>query len=348
MGIQLSSLVHGNEIKIEELYGKRISVDAFNWIFQFLTTIRGHDGEPLKDSKGRVTSHLSGLFYRNINLIEAGAKLVYVFDGEPPDFKRKEIERRKGVREEARKEWIKAKDEGREKDALKYAKRSATMDDDIIKTSKELLNAMGISVIQAPGEGEALASYMVKNNDVWCVGTQDFDALLFGASRIIRNLSISGKRKYMKTEYTSTNPELLLLNDVLEKLGITHDQLIMLGILIGTDYNLGGVRGYGPVKSLKIVKEKKTLENVMKEVDWTFDISAEDIFNFFKFPSIVKYDIHFGHVDEESIKKILCDEHDFSEQRVENGINRLKGQIKSKKSKKPDKGKQSSLGGFGV
>ena len=114
MGIKLSSIVNGKEFAIEELKGKKVAIDAFNWIFQFLTTIRGYDGEPLKDSKGCITSHLSGLFYRNINLIEAGAKLIYVFDGEPPEFKRKEIERRRELKEQARKQLEKAREEGRE------------------------------------------------------------------------------------------------------------------------------------------------------------------------------------------------------------------------------------------
>ena len=349
MGIKLSSLVEGEKFDINQLRGRRISIDAFNWIFQFLTTIRGYDGEPLKDSQGRITSHLSGLFYRNINLIEAGAKLIYVFDGEPPEFKRREIERRKELKEEARKEWIKAKAEGREADALKYAKRTAVLDNEMIENSKELLGAMGICVIQAPSEGEALASHIVKQGDAWCVASQDFDSLLFGATRICRNLSISGKRKYNKTEYTNTTPELLLLKDVLENLKINHDQLIILGILVGTDYNPGGVKGYGPAKSLKLVKQKKTLNEVLKDVEWTFDISADDIFNFFKHPTVGNYKIEFTKIDEENIRKILCDRHDFSQERIENGIARLRGESVKKGGKAKSKsnvGRQSSLAKF--
>ncbi len=349
MGIHLSSLVEPTQITVEELKGKKVAVDAFNWIFQFITTIRGYDGEPLKDSKGRITSHLSGLFYRNINLIENGVKLIYVFDGEPPDFKRKEIERRKEVRENARKEWINAVEEGRTEDALKYAKRSATLDDEMLKSSRQLLEAMGIAVVQAPSEGEALASHIVRNNDAWCIGTQDFDALLFGATRTVRNLSISGKRKYGKTEYTNTEPQLLVLKDFLDKLELTHDQLITLGILVGTDYNQGGVKGYGPAKALKLVKEKKTFEKVMEGLDWQFDIPADDIFQFFKHPTIGDYKINFPEVDENKIRKILSD-HEFSEDRINNGIKRLKGEVvkKTKKGAKPEVGKQSSLTKFSL
>ena len=216
----------------------------------------------------------------------------------------------------------------------------------MIESSKELLAAMGICVIQAPSEGEALASHIVKENQAWCIGSQDFDSLLYGATRIARNLSISSKRKYQKTEYTTPEPELLILNHVLETLEISQDQLITLGILIGTDYDIGGVKGLGPVKALKLVKEKKTFEETMKSVEWPFEIPADDIFNFFKHPTIGKYEIKFPEINEEKIRSILSN-HDFSEQRIENGIARLRGEAPKKKIKKsPDTKKQSSLSGF--
>ncbi len=344
MGIQLSSLISGKEISVGDLKGKVVAVDAFNWLYQFLSIIRGSDGNPLQDSQGRVTSHLSGLFYRSINLIEAGAKLVYVFDGEPPHFKFAESERRRELRKEAREKWQEAVDKGDAEEALKFAKRTATLTNEMVEDSKKLLNAMGVCVVQAPGEGEALAAQMVAANDAWCVATQDFDSLLFGASRLVRNLSISGRRRYMKTEYVMVNPELILLKDVLHELDITRDQLIILGILIGTDYNPGGIHGYGPKKALKIVKEKKKIEDVLKETGWKFDVPAEEIFDFFKSggessknSQIVKsasrfsYDIKFPKMNEEEVKKILCDEHEFSNERAENGIRRLKGETKGKR-----------------
>ncbi|MBI5332547.1 MAG: flap endonuclease-1 [Candidatus Aenigmarchaeota archaeon] len=346
MGIQLSSLVEGKPLTIQELSNRKIAIDAFNWIYQFLTTIRGYDGEPLKDSQGRITSHLSGLFYRNINLLEAGAKLIYVFDGEPPHFKKKEIERRRELKKEAEIKRQEAIRDNRPEDALKYAKRTAVLDKDMIETAKELLTAMGICVIQAPSEGEAMASYIVKENQAWCIGSQDFDSLLYGATRIARNLSISSKRKYQKTEYTTPEPELLLLSDILESLEINQEQLITLGILIGTDYNIGGVKGLGPVKALKLIKEKKTFEQTMKSVEWPFEISADDIFNFFKHPTIGKYEIEFPKINEEKIRNILS-EHEFSQQRIDNGLARLKGEAPKKKTKKnPDIGKQSTLSVF--
>ncbi|MBI4018146.1 MAG: flap endonuclease-1, partial [Candidatus Aenigmarchaeota archaeon] len=311
MGIQLTNLVKGEELALEQLFDKKIAVDAYNWIYQFLSIIRQPDGEPLKDSKGRVTSHLSGLFYRTLKLMEAGVKPIYVFDGVPPPFKRLVAERRRDVRAEAMREWQAALERKDHEAARKHAQRSVTMTDDIVEQSKRLLQAMGLPAIQAPGEGEALCSLMAKKGDAYAVATQDYDSLLFGAPRLARNLSITGKRK-VRGETITINPEMLVLREVLADLGITHDQLILLGILVGTDYNPGGVPGYGPKKALDLVREKTTLQAVKESVIWDFDPGMEDIFDFFKNPGEADYEIEFGAVNEKKIIAMLCDEHDFS------------------------------------
>ena len=223
MGVQLGELVESKEIEIERLFDKSIAIDAFNWLYQFLTIIRQKDGQPLQDSKGRITSHLSGLFYRSLKLMEANVKPVYVFDGPPPAFKKETTEQRKDIREEAKREWKEALERKDFEEARKQAQRSATVTEEIIKDSKELLDAMGIPVIQASSEGEALCSAMVKNKDVYAAATQDYDSLLFGCPRLLRNLSITGKRK-RGDSYIIVNPEIIELQDFLEKLEITKDQ----------------------------------------------------------------------------------------------------------------------------
>jgi flap endonuclease-1 len=323
MGIQLTELVKGREITLDDIFDREIAIDAFNWIYQFLSIIRQKDGEPLKDSKGRITSHLSGLFYRTIKLMEAGIKPVYVFDGKQPEFKKETSEKRRDIRLEAMREWKEALERRDYEAARKFAQRSATIDEEIIRDSKTLLEAMGLPVIQAPSEGEALCSVMAKKGDVYAVATQDYDSLLFACPRIIRNLSITGKRK-KGDSYITINPELIVLKDTLNELKINQNQLIILGILVGTDYNPGGVAGFGPKKSLDLVRRKKTLKAVLNEVVWDFPASAEDIHEFFKKPLISDYKIEFMDFDEDAIKKILCDEHDFSEERISNAISRLK------------------------
>jgi len=324
MGVQLTELIKSEEIDIINLLDRKIAIDAYNWIYQFLSIIRQRDGEPLKDSKGRITSHLSGLFYRTIKLLENGIKPIYVFDGEPPKFKRVTSEIRKGIRAEAEEAWKKALERREYEEARKYAQRAAVITDEIVEDSKKLLNAMGIPVLQAPSEGEAQCAFMVKNGDAWAIATQDYDSLLFGCERLVRNLSITGKRKRGDT-YITIKPELIYLQNLLDDLKINQDQLIMLGILIGTDYNPGGVKGIGPSKALELVKEKKTIDKVFEGLEWNHEATPKDIFNLFKKPRVKeKYIIDFKRLDEEKVKSILCDEHDFSEDRVENAIKRLK------------------------
>jgi len=328
MGIQLSELIKSKEIELEFLSGKRLAIDSFNWIYQFLSIIRQKDGEPLRDSSGRVTSHLSGLLYRTINLLEFGIKPIYVFDGEPPEMKRKTGEQRRDVREEAKEEWKKALERGEYEEARKYAQRSTTITDEIIEDSKKFLEAMGIPVIQAPGEGEAQCTHIVNNGDAWAIATQDYDALLFGCPRLVRNLSISGKRR-RGNSYIIIKPEIIELKNVLDELDINQTQLIILGMLVGTDYNPGGVKGFGPKKALELVKQRKTLDKIIEEIQ--FDGESEAIFNLFKHPNITnKYDIEFKQIDENKVKKILCDEHDFSEERVENALKRVSDSSKEK------------------
>ncbi|MDI6721738.1 MAG: flap endonuclease-1 [Candidatus Aenigmarchaeota archaeon] len=330
MGIQLTDIIDGEEITLEDLLDKRIAVDAYNWLYQFLSIIRQADGEPLKDSRGNITSHLSGLFYRTLKLMEAGIKPVYVFDGKPTEMKRETNEKRRDVREEAKEEWEKALKRGDYESAKKYAQRSSTLTEDMVKGAKDLLDALGVPWMQAPNEGEALCSVMCGNGDAYAVSSQDYDTLLFGAPRLIRNLSITGKRK-RGNEYINVNPEMIQLSKILEKLDITRDQMIIIGMLIGTDYNPGGVLGYGPKKSLDLVKEEKTLDKAMEKVTWSFDIDPQEIFDFFRHPKEADYDIKFSPINEAKVKKILVDEHDFSHERVENAIGKL-GTEKSQSS----------------
>lgn len=339
MGVNLGDIVPKKEIELVELSGKKIAVDAYNCIFQFLSIIRDRfTGEPLRDSKGRITSHLSGLLYRTSNLIEAGIKPIFVLDGEPPEFKKKTIEARKEAKEEAKKKWEEAVAKGEK--AITYAQAAAKLTDEMVEDSKKLLDAMGIPFVQAPSEGEALCAHLCKKNIVYSAGSQDADALLFGSPRLVRNLSITGRRKLPKKEvYIEVKPELIELEQTLSNLGINQKQLITIGILVGTDYNPNGVRGIGPKRALEIVKKSKTLENVLKKIDWQFTVSAEDIFNFFLEPQVSnRFKFEWKEPNAEKIIKFMVEEHDFSQERVEKVVKKLEESFK--------KERQASLKGW--
>src|SRR5208283_6147018 len=183
LGVDLADIIPEQVITLDSLSNRTLAVDAYNALYQFLAIIRQPDGTPLMDKHGRVTSHLSGLLYRTANLCEKGIRLSFVFDGEPPELKQFEIQRRRQVRKEAITRYQEAVKEGKLEEARTYAQATSQLKDRMIEDAKRLLDALGISWIQAPGEGEAQASYMAANGDVWAVASQDHDSLLFGAPR---------------------------------------------------------------------------------------------------------------------------------------------------------------------
>ncbi len=336
MGLQISEIIGKKQIKFSELKGKTLAVDAFNTIYQFLTTIRQPDGTPLMDSNKEITSHLSGLFYRNMNLLLEGIKLIYVFDGEAPDLKFKTRENRKDIKESAKEKYEKAVREEDIEAMGKYAKQLPIINEKIIKESKELLQAMGIGVIQAPSEGEAQASWLAEQNKVYAVASQDFDCLMFKCPLLIQNLTLARKRK-TTTGYTEVFPQEINLKNVLKELEINQEQLICLGILCGTDYNPKGVKGLGPKKSLQFVKEFKTKEKIFEEIEksdkYELNFDWKAVYNEIEKPKInKKVKIEFPKIDKDKIKKILL-KREFSEERIDNQLKKF-DDIKKQKEQK--------------
>ena len=219
-----------------------------------------------------------------------------------------------------------------------YAQGAVRITDEMMEESKKVLNAMGIPWIQAPSEGEAQCALICKNGDADYSGSQDYDALMFSSPRLIRNLSITGKRKLPRQEvYIDIKPEIMELDKVLSSLEITKEQLVILGILVGTDYNPQGIKGIGPKTALKIVKEYKTLDKVLEQVEWKFDVDAHKIYEFFLRPPVFdSYKIEWNEPDKDKLMKLMVEEHDFSQERIENTIDKL---IEAKRE-----GTQSRLG----
>lgn len=333
MGLNIGEIVPRKAVSFSELKGETIAIDAFNVIYQFLSSIRQPDGTPLMDNKKRVTSHLSGLFYRNINLISEGIKLVYVFDGEPPLQKKGTNERREEFKEKAREKYEQAKSEEDVEAMGKYAKQLSRLNKEMIEESKELLKAMGICVVQAPSEGESEAAWITKHG-AYAVGSQDYDSLLFEGKRLIQNLTLARKRKTV-SGYVYISPEIIELEDVLNKLQINLDQLICLGILVGTDYNSGGVKGIGQKRALDIVRKNKQPYLIFEEVKKTkaIEFDWQEVYELFHKPHIKEVEIKFPKMNEDKIREILVNSHDFSLERVNNQLKKLKEGVEERKQK---------------
>jgi len=336
LGVNLRGLVPIQIVKLEDLGGSTLAIDAFNALYQFLAIIRQPDGTPLKDSTGKITSHLSGLFYRTSNLIEMGIKPVYVFDGVPPVLKRAEIERRKQIKVEAAFHYEKALAKGDLPKARMLAQATTSMKDYMKEDARRLLGLMGLPYVQAPSEGEAQAAHLTQKGEAEYCASQDYDSLLFGAPRLLRNVTISGRRKLPnKGVYVDVVPELVDLEKVLKECGITHEQLIDIGILIGTDFNPNGIKGLGPKTALKLIRQHGTLEKSLPHINnAVFPHSPESIREIFLHPNVRDdYELEWRAPDVEGIVNFLVREKDFTEERVRKALERMQQGAAKQKGK---------------
>jgi flap endonuclease-1 len=326
MGVQLGDIVDTKNVSIDDLSGKTIAFDGNNILYQFLSIIRGRDGQPLRDSQGRTTSHLSGLIYRNSNLMESGIKIAYVFDGTPHRFKRKVLEQRHTTRQAARVHYEEAIREGDKIKAKKYGQQAVVATTNIVQDAKTLLTNLGIPWVQAPGEGEAQTAYMAAKGDVWGAASQDYDSLLYGAPRLIRNLSITGRRKLpRKNVYIKVEPELLELNRIFADLGLNREQMIDIGILVGTDYNPEGVKGVGPKTALKLIKQHGSLDRALPHIkNAEFPHPPDEIRDLFLHPRTTDdYNLVWDKPDVAATIGFLCGEHSFDQGRVINALDKM-------------------------
>jgi len=332
MGLNLKELVVREKTTLEAFSSKVIAVDAYNAIYQFLASIRGPDGLQLSDSEGRITSHLSGLLYRNINFLSLGIKPVYVFDGKPPSLKTAEIERRKQIKKDATVKYEKAIAEGNMEDARKFAQQTTSMKDGMVKESKQILTYFGIPYIDAPSEGEATAAHLTNTGQAYASASQDFDSILCGAKRLIRNFTNSGRRKLPnRNTYVEIEPEIIETQKSLDSLGITREQLVDVGILIGTDFNPNGFDRIGPKTALKMIKQHSRLEDIPQIQEQLHGIDYEQIRKIFLEPIVADVnEIVFGNVDYEGMNNYLVKERSFSEDRIQSSLNRLKKALEKK------------------
>lgn len=326
MGIAFSGLIDSCKTKFDlnNLKNKRLGFDAYNVLFQFVTTIRGIDGEPLKNERGEITSHYSGLFYRFMNISKYTPHITFVFDGVSHELKKQTKDYRRGKREVAKENYQKAYDEGNLQDMNKFARQAATIDSKIINEAKELILAMGLSYIDAPGEAEAQISYLTNNNLLDYTISQDYDCILFGSPHLLKNVAVSGKKKIPhKNVYVDVSPEIIHADCIYTKLNLTYDKLLWLSILIGTDFN-EKVQGIGPQTAYKLVQKYSSFEEIdeyLKEKGKDIPFNYKEIEKIFRNPNITPSpEIKKGSFSREEIENILINKAGFSSDRIKNQL----------------------------
>jgi flap endonuclease-1 len=336
MGIDLSDIVEPKQCALKDFKGRAIAIDGYNALYQFLSSIRQADGTPLMDSKGRITSHLSGTFQRTANLLEFGIKPIYIFDGKPNAMKAGTLQLRRQRKEKAQAEWDEALEAGDMETARMKAQQTSKLTKDMAQQAKDLLGYMGVPCVDAPEDGEAQASYMASKGDVYAAASQDYDSLLFGAPVLVRNMTLSGRRKLPRRNvYVDVLPETIKLGDALSTLGITREQLVDIGVLMGTDFN-DGVKGIGPKKGLKLIKEFGSGEAAIKEKK--LDVPAfHNVRKIFLEPHVTDtYTLEWNSMDREKVEKLLCDDFEFSSQRLQSTMDKISVGQKARAQKSLD------------
>jgi flap endonuclease-1 len=340
VGLPLKDLVTAQELPWDALAGRTLAVDGYNAAYQFLATIRQRDGQLFSDPEGHVTSHLMGAFYRTTSLLQQGVLPVWVFDGKPPERKAGTIRQRIAAKERAESEYQEALAAGDLETARRKAAQTSRLTRPMVDELVLLLQAMGVPTVQAPGEGEAQAAVMSAKGAVWASASEDYDTLLFGAPRLVRGLAARGRGG------ASPGAQFIDRSELLARLGIDGDELIAIGIIVGTDFN-EGARGYGPKKALKVVQEHLGFRGSMEKVGLD-PAEAEAVAEIFRHPQAVEVgSLAFGPVNEGAVRRLLVDGHGFSEDRVRAGINRARERPRAVASPAEARSHQTLLETFG-
>ncbi|HLE46436.1 MAG TPA: flap endonuclease-1 [Thermoplasmata archaeon] len=326
MGVLLTPIIEKRTVSLDAFRGKTIAIDGNLELYQFLSVMRLRDGSPLKDATGRVTSHLNGLTFRTTRLIaDYDIRPVFVFDGVPPALKAREIEKRRAARAKAQQEYDLAIRGGDYGTAWSKAVMTSRLTKEMVAEAKTLLGFLGIPCVQAPSEGEAQAAALAADGRAWAVGSKDYDSLLFGAPRLVRFLTISGT-EYLPSQGRARRltPEIIELEPWLRGLGLSREQMIDVAILVGTDFN-EGVRGIGPKKAVKLVREVGRLESAPPAVREALPENLDAIREFFLRPPVDQEpEIEFRAFDEDAVHRYLCDERGFTRERVRVALERLR------------------------
>lgn len=340
MGLPFRDLVRPEELPWEALAGRSVAVDAYNAVYQFLATIRQRDGQPFSDPEGRITSHLIGVLYRTTSLLGQGVTPAWVFDGKPPDLKAGTLRERFVAKERAETAWKEALEAGDLETARKKAAQTSRFSRSMAEETMELLRALGVPAIQAPSEGEAQAAAMAARGTVWAAASEDYDSLLFHAPRLVRGLAARLRQG------KAPAAQIIDREKLLEQLGISDEELLLIGLLVGTDFS-DGVRGYGPKKALKLAREHLGWEGTLRKAGLD-PAEAEPVAELFRNPQTIEVEpVVLRPLDRDAVHRILVDRHGFSPDRVDGALQRAKRHGSTPAPAVIDHGRQTMLETFG-
>jgi len=302
-------------------------------IYSFLIAVRSGDGQQLMNETGETTSHLMGMFYRTLRIVDNGIKPLYVFDGAPPKLKSGELAKRFARKTEATQAQEEAKETGTAEEVEKFSRRTVRVTREHNDECKRLLTLMGVPYIVAPTEAEAQCAVLARAGKVYAAASEDMDTLCFDTPILLRHLTFSEQKKEPILE--------IHLDRVLHGLEMERRQFIDLCILLGCDY-VDPIPKIGPQTALNLIREHGTLEKVVEYIstdpkkkytlpeDWPYQEARELFFN----PDVrsadhPECDFHWNGPDVEGLVKFLVTEKGFSEDRVRSAAQKLTKNLKT-------------------
>ena len=318
MGCNLRDLVSPEPIELSALSGQRVAVDVFLNAYQFITSMTGEDGKPLS-YEGRPVAHLMGFLDRASVMISEGIDPVFVFDGKPDPLKRETLDGRRERKINAVARWEAAVETGDLEAAKKLGPQTAEFTPQMVQETKDMLDLMGLTWVDAPMEAEGAAAVMCSRGEVAAVASQDWDTLLYGAPVMVRNLTSHGTRRFGRVIHA----EKIVLADMLGGHGITREQLVDVGIMVGTDFH-PGIKGIGPKTGLKLMQKHGTMEAVAEERGFELPEDLGGIRGLF-----MDHPTGEGALPkpekavEEGLRAFLQEERGFSDRRLNRALARL-------------------------
>lgn len=323
------------QVDIKSLFGRKIAIDASMSIYQFLIAVRQQDGQQLMNEAGETTSHLMGLFYRTLRMVENDLKPCYVFDGKPPQLKSNVLKKRFSNRQEAKEDEEEAKEVGTTEDVDKLSRRQVKVTKEHNDECKKLLTLMGIPWVEAPSEAEAQCAELCRGGLVYGAGSEDMDTLTFNSPILLRHLTFSEARKMPI--------DVITLESVLEGLELTMEKFIDMCMLCGCDY-LEPIKGVGAKTALKLVKEYESMDDILAHLskgknpppeDWPY-AEAKELFLKPSVKPASEIDLKWEAPDVEGLVDFLVKDKGFSEDRVRKGADKLKARLSSKQQGRLD------------
>ena len=238
------------KISLNELSGKKIVVDTSIYMYRYL-------GE----NALLENIYLMIGILRKYNIVP-----LFVFDGKPPKEKEQLLKERKKNKKIAEEKYTELQNkiineeieqnEKIEEEMNKLKKEFIRLHHTDIENVKLLMQSLGVSYIDAPGEADKLCAKIVNKNLAYACLSEDMDMFVYGCKRVLRYLSLLNKTTIIYE-----------MKDILIELDMNFNDFKTICVISGTDYNINNTNDLS--RTLKYFKKyRKSKQKSSNFLHW--------------------------------------------------------------------------------